>query len=554
MAGKVLTLTREQYRKLAAGLEDYAGLRFDTRQQPLLHYAAQQRMQALNIADAGAYIDETEKSHTEWQHLTETVAIHESAFYRHAGQFRALSEIVLPQVIQAQRHDQRLRLWSAACSTGEEPYSLAIAVAEQQLEPSWQVEILATDISRAALKRARAGVFPARRLRNLSLPLLSRYFTQVDEDHYRVNDRLRQMVTFRQVNLARLPDHGTAPTGERNIVFFENVLIYLTRDAAQHAVDYIRRAIVPGGYLFLGYAETLWGMTKGFKFISFGDAFAYQRSIKVGTGPLSLLNRIDPQRPSGPRSAERDRQRRETWPATTRVRDTGRLLNRLPPSITGATMPPDLQSPPGDLAPAFRNPNRSERLEAEALIKGGQFEAASRLLVDWLFREPGNPIGLYMLARVKAVQRLDDDAVDLLRQVLTIDPVHAAGYVLLGILIYRRREYEEALGQFRRALYIDPNQALAYLYQGNIYTDRGDLKRARLAYTNAIKAARFFEPRWDADWSKDKLIALCQANIEKLDELGRATGQLHDPNAPPPESDYPLRPSAEYQTGDLEEL
>lgn len=190
----------------------------------------------------------------------DAMATHESFFFRDGAPFRRLEQ-ALPELAEARRASRTLRIWCAACSSGQEPYSVAMLLAEAGvLLAGWRIEILATDMSEAIVERARAGLysdFEARR--GLSEDRLRRWF-QPEGDGWRVAPELRRMVTFRAHNLL----DGPAGPGPFDVVFCRNVLIYFDVERKRAVLERIARVLAPDGLLFLGSAETVIGVTAAF--------------------------------------------------------------------------------------------------------------------------------------------------------------------------------------------------------------------------------------------------------------------------------------------------
>lgn len=198
------------------------------------------------------------------QACVEAMATHESFFFRDGAPFEQLARDVLPRLIEARRATRSLRIWCAACSSGQEPYSIAMLL--QELGPQlsgWRTEILATDMSEAILKKARSGLysdFEARR--GLAEERLKRWFVQ-EGGCWRVSPQLQQMVVFKPHNLL----HGAAGMGPFDVVFCRNVLIYFDVAQKRTILADIARSLAEDGRLFLGSAETVLGVSDAFELI-----------------------------------------------------------------------------------------------------------------------------------------------------------------------------------------------------------------------------------------------------------------------------------------------
>ena len=205
--------------------------------------------------------------------VVEAMTTNESLFFRDTKPFDALRQRILPRLHAARPPGTRLRIWSAAASTGQEAYSIAMVLAEMAASlGERKIEILGTDIARDALKRAREGVYSQFEIqRGLPMQMLVKYFTKEDVQ-WRIKPALRAMVEFREWNL--LAD--LRALGQFDIVFCRNVLIYFDAPTKSRVLDAIAAQMAPDGVLFLGGAETVLGLTTSLHTIQ-GETGAYAR-------------------------------------------------------------------------------------------------------------------------------------------------------------------------------------------------------------------------------------------------------------------------------------
>lgn len=200
-------------------------------------------------------------SETMIRRCVDAMATHESSFFRDGAPFSEMTANILPPLIEARHASRRLKIWCAACSSGQEPYSLAIALQEMGARlAGWQIEILATDMSVSILKKAESGLYSDFEVkRGLSPERLARWFT-ASGGSWQVAPLLRQMVQFRPHNLLESPPAG----GPFDIVLCRNVLIYFDVEQKRKVLGDIQRVLAPDGSLLLGSAETIIGVTTQF--------------------------------------------------------------------------------------------------------------------------------------------------------------------------------------------------------------------------------------------------------------------------------------------------
>lgn len=194
--------------------------------------------------------------------VVEAMATNETFFFRDRIPFDYFREIMIPALLAARERERRIRIWCMAASTGQEPYTLAICLKEMgKMLAGWKVEIVATDISNEALEKAKNGIYSQFEVqRGLPIMMLVKYFTQVGE-LWQLTPELRSMVQYKQFNLL----HDFLGLGTFDVVFCRNVLIYFDHQTKIDVLDRIARVIMPDGFLTLGAAETVVGLTGMFK-------------------------------------------------------------------------------------------------------------------------------------------------------------------------------------------------------------------------------------------------------------------------------------------------
>ncbi len=203
----------------------------------------------------------------EWEQVWDALSVQETYFWREISQMDALTELIIPEWFRS--HSAPFRIWCAACATGEEPYSIAIALVESGLAFR-PIQIIASDASPAALKRARAGIYRERSFRVLPPALRLKYFEPVDGGS-KISPEIASRVKFQGANLADSGD--VARLARVNAIFCRNVFIYFSRHAIRQTVAHMAAKMPAGGHLFVGAAESLLKVTADFdlKQIRFGD-------------------------------------------------------------------------------------------------------------------------------------------------------------------------------------------------------------------------------------------------------------------------------------------
>ncbi|RXF75375.1 CheR family methyltransferase [Hansschlegelia zhihuaiae] len=257
-------MTPIQFASLARFLKERSGLVLGEDKRYLAEARLGPVARSRGVASLGALVDLLARGGDLdlAQAVTEAMTTNETYFFRDGAPFQRLTEEVLPKLIAARAAEKRLRFWSAACSSGQEAYSLAMLLAERShLLKDWRVEIVATDLSSDVVNRAKEGLFSQFEVqRGLPIKLLLKHFVQ-EGDRWRIEPALRQQVQFRTLNLLR----DFSSLGRFDVVFCRNVLIYFDDVAKADVLERLSRQIAPDGALVLGAAETTIGLTTSFQ-------------------------------------------------------------------------------------------------------------------------------------------------------------------------------------------------------------------------------------------------------------------------------------------------
>jgi chemotaxis protein methyltransferase CheR len=209
--------------------------------------------------------------------------VNETYFYREDHQLQCLTNDILPARIQSKRKGDPIRIWSVPCSTGEEPYSIAMWLLDNwALVDAYDIEIVGSDIDTKVLEAAEAGVFGRRALMRLTPEIIGRYFTELDEERWAILDDLRQSVRFTPVNLVEPAQ--TRPHGQFDVIFCRNVLIYFDDASRRIAAENLFENLAPGGFICLGHTESMSRISPLFEVRRYADAIVYQRPVEGARG------------------------------------------------------------------------------------------------------------------------------------------------------------------------------------------------------------------------------------------------------------------------------
>ena len=248
-------------------LDETKGYLLESRLTPLLYAEGIKSMEEL------AFLLRRDSFSALHRKVLDAMTNNETWFFRDVSPFEALKKAVLPELITRREGERSLSIWSAACSSGQEIYSIAMLIREHfPLLLNWRLNLLGTDISDAILTRARAGDYSQLEInRGLPAPLLAKYFERSGL-RWRLSPRIREMASFRSMNLST-----TWPLiGSFDVVFLRNVLIYFSLETRKEILRQMRAVIRPGGYLFLGSAETTLNLDDSYERVGFENSFYHR--------------------------------------------------------------------------------------------------------------------------------------------------------------------------------------------------------------------------------------------------------------------------------------
>jgi len=368
----------------------------------------------------------------EWRRLASHLTVGETYFFRDRALFEALEQHVLPSLITGRRTESnlRLRLWSAGCATGEEPYSLAILL--DRLLPDladWALTILATDINPDALETARRGRYREWSFRETPQWIRDRYFHRRSAETFDLDPRIRRMVTFAPLNLAKDGYPGVVTnTSAMDLILCRNVLMYFTREAQQATAALLQRALVREGWLAVSPAEASAELYRPLVTVTFRAAILYRKGEEFAVSlPLSGFS-FPPEADGG-------------WRVADSLIQEPRHAEQVDPVTLSAAKP--TEAPP-------ETPSDLHR--AKTLADQGKLEAARDLCEAALARD-----------------RLDPEA-----------------HLLLAAVCHERGEISSALEALRRAIYLAPDFASAHFLLGSLLLRQGQRKRGRRSMETVV--------------------------------------------------------------------
>jgi len=267
-------LTEPELDQIRTLIEHRSAILLDSSRERFFSTRLREYLEEKGLASGTDLLAHVRGSSIEYEALLERLLTQETSFFRYPAVFEALEKRILPEVQERKfwENPRTLRIWSAGCSTGEEPYSVAITVVDAlKFAEAWEIEILATDISRRALRHAERGVYSKRSLQNVSLGQIEAHFTNA-KTGFQVKPRIRRMISFAQMNLVE-----SVYVGKIDCIFCMNVLMYFSEERRLGILRRFYDALEPGGYFLLGHSETLTNVPVKFEPVVLGDCRIYRK-------------------------------------------------------------------------------------------------------------------------------------------------------------------------------------------------------------------------------------------------------------------------------------
>lgn len=447
-------------------------------------------------------------SHELWQKLIRIATIGETYFFRDRNQLNALQFTVLRDLIEERRRTghYQLRLWSAGCSTGEEPYTLAMMVREMLPDFSiWNIRILATDLNVSNLERAYNGVYRAWSFRaETPSTVRDHWFTAESATDYRIDNSIRQMVTFSQLNLASADYPSvTSDTIEMDVILCRNVLIYFDNFSAANVISRFHNALSENGWLILGHSESAHIVNRGFEPRNFEGAVLYQKlappaesekpASNVTQPPLSATHVAKTGHTSSLSPSPALKKMADSPLSSTPLRFQSAvpgtpIQGALPSNSSSVTSKRNTTSLPSTGTLPFSTP-------ALRSTKTASFPAIS-------VKTGANPVPLTSPDLATAMEQARhaadsehwSEALRWLDEAERHDKFSPQVHYLRGVVEVQKKETEKGMASLRQAIYCDPAFVMAHIALGDIYEKDGQFKKAASEWNQARENLAFLRP------------------------------------------------------------
>lgn len=451
-------LSVEEFRAFRDFIHQHAGIFLEESKLDSLRISIVTRATRMELTEITEYLDVLMYDEEEFKELLNLITINETSFFRFPAQFEALRRRVIPEIIEGKPPGTKLlRAWSAGCSTGEEPYTIAMTLFDSGIEGlGWEAQVMGTDVSTKALGVARRGVYKGKALVNLKSDQLARHFVET-EDGYSVAQHARRMVDFGYHNLIKEP-YPLALMGNWDIIFCRNVTIYFRLESTRRVVANFHRSLNEGGYLFIGHSETLSGISSDFEAIEIDGVYLHRkkRSGRPMSFPSFAFGDVPPAKKAEARPLFEERPRSK---ATRR--------------------PPLAETEPGESFDDLLARGRR-------FISVGQHAEGRAALLGAVEIDPKNPAPHLLLAVSHADSGDLEEALRQCENALAVNPLQASARYVLGMIHQQAGDLAGAVAEFKKTVYIDADFVLAHLNLGNIYKGQSRMEAACRSYENAV--------------------------------------------------------------------
>ena len=405
--------------------------------------------------------------------LSSHLTVGETHFYRDKPIYDSLEKFILPEIINARKKQGRyIRIWSAGCSSGEEPYSVAILLHKMLPDiTDWNISIIATDINQKALESARKGIYRKWSFRTTPEWMKDGYFIKNKEDSYTITPSIKNMVSFSYHNLAKDPFPSLINnTTAMDIIFCRNVIMYFHPKLAHRIIHLFHRSLIDGGWLIVSGSEGYMVHRSRFVTVSFPDAIFFRKDLSK-SGEIETTG-------------------------TTKTDFTAELDTTLPiPGSTPTAATGKKESGIRQIrSPALHTSSETDAVrQASVLYSQGNYQDAESILTEYLSSDKENPEAVSLLAKIFSNRGQFDKATELCLKGIEADKCNPAFYYLLGLIYREQGKTDEAISSLHSSIYLDSAHVLSHYLLGSILFQQGDVKRAGKYFNNALSLLNCFD-------------------------------------------------------------
>ena len=400
-------------------------------------------------------------THEHVEILTTHLTINETYFWREPETFEALEQSILPELIRSRQEKKRIRIWSAGCSTGEEPYSIAIALhrAIPQIK-DWNITILATDISSSRLCKSAIGQYGQRSFRSVPLWLKGKYFLPKENNMFEIIPQIINMVKFEYLNLAdNVFPSPLNDTNAMDIIFCRNVLMYFTEKRRSQVVCGLFNSLIQDGYLAVSASELSLQSLSEFTAMNFPGMILYQKTSKKLKVQQQIPVEVPVHTPMG-----------YPW--------------QLSPVNTIVEIEPQIRKIENEILPEAEIPLQIHSMYDKALVSYAQGNYAE--VIETLQKDDQTSAERILSIRAYANQGMLVSALQSCEKAIEADKLNPGLHYLYAAILQENNQLDEAVTSLKRAIFLDSNFVLSYYSLGKIYQRLGNVKSANKCTENVL--------------------------------------------------------------------
>lgn len=481
-------------------IQKKTGLCFDRSRSDSLEHGIRKMMSEKGTDSPETYLELVIHDQDEFFKLLNLLTINETYFFREPAHIKIFSEHLVPELLKKLSPGRKLNILSAGCSTGEEPYSLAVALMEKfGPEQAHLFSITGIDIDSDAIQKAKDGIYTERSFRSMDHNLMNSYFDHLGNNRYKISDIVKHSVKFRTYNLLHAP--WPDPLTGMDIIWYRNVSIYFEQDVQKKIFRNLSQILNEKGYLIVSSTETL---SHDFKILSLVEAegvFLFYKGLETSeTGQDAELPEYSHKYEKSAQFQEKENLK----PGSVQKNSTGIQKNN--------------------------NTNEKKSIntlfnEALDLAKGKRYEKALEIIDNILKTDSSFTRGHTLKANILVNLQDMDEAKKICLNLIEKDVLCMEGHLILGLIAKFENNQEQALKKFKEALYINSSTWLAHFYLAEIYQSGGETERAARGYQNVLRLmddGHFNDhglTLFPFPFSEQDIRRLCQHNKENLHGL-----------------------------------
>ena len=498
-------------------LKENSGLFFNEDNTSTLETAVKKRMEETGIVNSAIYLNLINNNKDEFNHLISLLTINETYFFREPGHFNVLMKHLIPELLTKINEGQKIKILSAGCSTGEEPYTIVMALMEKfGSDITKSFSVIGADIDFNVIRFAKKGVYRKISFRAFENSLKNKYFDETAEGEHKIKDFVKTCVQF--LNMSLKDDFETSALKDVDIIFYRNVSIYFKSETQKLIFQNLSNLLKPDGYMIVSSTETFLHDLGILSLIELDGTFLYKKKI---------ITDVDKTEPSG--KIEDHRLFREQSKPVNRLNNCSNILLKHKKKLSEHRLKVTVKKP-AIIIPAGNNTKPEHDYKtiferALSLAKDKKYDEALKNIEILITGEPGFIKAYALKAGILINLKQYDEAENVCLHMFEMDQWNLEAYLLSGLISKIMKDEEKMLKRFKEALYLEPSCWIAHFYMAEIYNCRKESSHALREYGIVIKLLEngstfdhgltFFPISFHAE----QMIHLCGQNIKRLKNI-----------------------------------